>query len=173
MAILAPGGIITQELWDSIALEAAATEATLFTVPMGQAGKTLYNTNMRQGGQLQKGWSFSIMALSWHVVPDKAIDDVMALSKGTYEVHVSDKVWASGLLTTLPSGGGLAFSGDFGPAYAIRLGSPDSDNLKQLSRAIPLKAAEGFHVEFSWPAAPGEGLEFWFVLHGELQRGLN
>ena len=174
MAIVAPGGIITQELWDSIALEAAAVEATLFTVPMGQAGKTLYNTNMRQGGQLQKGWDFEIMALSWHVVPDKSIDDAVALSKGTYEVHVSDKVWAEGLLNTLPSGGGLAFNSDFGgPFTAVRFGSPDSDNLKQLSRAIPLKAAEGFHVEFSWPAAPGEGLEFWFVLHGELQRGLN
>lgn len=173
MAIIAQGGIITQELWDSITLEAADVQATLFTVPKGQAGKTLYETNMIQGGQLPRGWEFQVMALSWHVEADKPLVSATALCKGTYELHVSDKIWSEGLLTTLPSGGGLTFDSDFGAAMiAVRFGAANMRNLKQLSRAIPIKEAEGFRVEIRWPAAP-DVAKFWFVLHGELQRGLN
>jgi len=174
MAIVATGGTITQELWDSITLEAADVVATLFTVPKGQAGKTLYETNMVQGGQLPKGYKYQIMALSWHVEADMAVADAVALSKGTYEVYVSDKVWAEGQFLTLGSGGGVTFDSDGAAAavLAVRFGTAMSNNLKQLSRAIPLDASEGFRVECRWPAAPTV-LKFWFVLHGELQRGLN
>ena len=174
MAIVAQGGTITQELWDSITLGAADVEATLFTVPLGQAGKTLYDTNMRQGGQLPRGWNFNIMALSFHVVADTAVSLAVALSKVTYELHVSDKVWNEGLLLTLPSGGGVSFDSDgaIAATLATRFGTPVSNNLKQLSRAIPLKEAEGFRVDFRWPVAP-TAVQLWFVLHGELQRGLN
>lgn len=173
-ALLAEGGTITQELWDNITLDAAAVTATLFTVPLGQAGKVLYDTNMRQGGQLPKGWIFNCMAVSWHVEPDMLIADMIALTKGTYELTVSDKVWSEGVLTTLPSGGGVDFASDIaaGIALAGRFGTPMANNLKQFSRAIPIKAAEGFYVTMNWQVAPG-AKQFWFVLHGELQRGLN
>lgn len=173
-ALLAEGGVITQELWDNITLDVAAVQATLFTVPIGQAGKLLYDTNMRQGGQLPKGWSFNCMAISWHVEPDKPITDMIALSKGSYQLTVSDKVWSEGVLTTLPSGGGVDFASDVAAGVNIvgRYGTPMANNLKQFSRSIPIKAAEGFYVTIDWAVAPGAQV-FWFVLHGELQRGLN
>lgn len=173
-ALVAEGGIITQELWDNITLGALAVQATLFTVPLGQDGKLLYDTNMRQGGQLPKGWSFNVMALSWHVEPDVALADIIALSKGSFQLTVSDKVWSEGVLTTLPSGGGLTYSSDIaaGVDSVTTIGLPVSSNLKQFSRSIPIKAAEGFYVTLDWATAPG-AKKFWFVLHGELQRGLN
>lgn len=173
-ALLAEGGVITQELWDSVVPGAAAVQVTLFTVPLGQAGKLLYQTNMRQGGQLPKGWSFNCMAVSWHVEPDMLIADMIALSKGSYQLTVSDKVWSEGVLTTLPSGGGIDFQSDVAAGIDIvgRFGTPMANNLKQFSRSIPIKAAEGFYVTIDWAVAPGEK-KFWFVLHGELQRGLN
>lgn len=176
MAILMAGGIITQELWDNITLEVADVQATLFVIPKGMGGKTLYDTNMVQGGQLPKGWSYNIMALSWHVEPDLVLAGAIALSKGTYELHVSDKVWAEGVLNTLCSGGGPTFDYEAAPVpvaeTVVRFGTAMSNNLKQLSRAIPLKPSETFRVECRWPVAPGVK-QFWFVLHGELQRGLN
>lgn len=175
MALLSTdGGIITQELWDSVQVGVAAVQATLFTVPIGQAGKLLYDTNMRQGGQLPKGWAFECMAISWHVEPDMLIADMIALSKGSYQLTVSDKVFSEGVLTTLTSGGGVDFASDVAAGVDIvgRFGSPHSNNLKQLSRAIPIKSTEGFYVTIDWAVSP-EGKKFWFVLHGELQRGLN
>ena len=168
------GGVITQELWDSVDLDILAVQTTLFTVPIGQAGKLLYDTNMRQGGQLPKGWSFNCMAISWHVEPDLTIAGLIALSKGSYQLTVSDKVWSEGVLTTLTSGGGIDFTSDVAAGIDLvgRFGSPHSNNLKQLSRSIPIKATEGFYVTIDWAVAPGEK-KFWFVLHGELQRGLN
>jgi len=174
--MLTAGAIITQELWDNTTLEVADLQATLFVTPKGQAGKTLYDTNMVQGGQLPKGWRYQIMALSWHVEPDMPLAGAIALSKGTYELHISNKIWAEGVLNTLCSGGGPTFDYNAAPIpvaeIVVRMGTAMSNNLKQLSRAIPLSPSEAFRVEFRWAVAPGVK-KFWFVLHGELQRGLN
>lgn len=168
------GGVITQELWDSVLLDAADVQATLFTVPLGQAGKTLYNTNIRTGGQLPKGWDFNCMAVSWHMEPDATLASLIAITKGTYELTVSDKVWSEGVMTTLPAGGGLVLQSDIaaGVSLVAKNGIAMSNNLKQLSRAIPIKATESFYVTLKWAVAPGD-FKFWFVLHGELQRGIN
>jgi len=161
-------------LWDSIVLDVAAVQATLFTVPLGQAGKLLYHTNMRQGGQLPKGWVFNCMAVSWHMEPDATLASLVAISKGSYELTVSDKVWSEGVMTTVPAGGGLSYVSDIaaGIDSVAMNGIPMSNNLKQVSRAIPIKSTESFFVTFNWAVAPG-AFKFWFVLHGELQRGLN
>jgi len=167
---------ITAELWDSITPGAAAVAVTLFTVPKGQAGKTIYDTNLVQSGQVPLGQAFEVMAVGWNVVPDKAPADVIALSKAHWELIISDKMWAEGHLFDTGGGSGVYYSSvDTGAAVATGItntGFPVGNNLKQFDRAIPIQAGESFFVNITWPVAPGEK-EFWFKLHGRLRRSIN
>lgn len=177
MAIaVSDGSQITAELWDSITLEVAAVTATLFTVPKGQAGKTIYETNLVQGGQVPLGQSFEVLAVGWNVLPDVAPVDVIALSKAYWELVVSEKMWAEGHLFDTGGGSGLFFSGhaaDLTPDMTVMsTGAPVSNNLKQFDRAIPIQAGESFYVNVTWPVAPGVK-KFWFKLHGRLTRAIN
>jgi len=176
MAIaVSDGSQITYELWDSITLGAAAVNATLFTVPKGQAGKTSYDTNMVQAGQLPLGQSFEVLALSWVVEADLATASVIALSKAYYELIVSDKMWNEGHLLDTGGGSGVHYTGAAGSLSTddvTTTGFPVASNLKQLDRAIPIQAGEAFRVDFEWPTAP-TALKFFFKLHGRLTRSIN
>lgn len=176
MAIVSQDGSqITHELWDSIIPGATDVVATLFTVPKGQAGKTSYETNMVQAGQLPLGQSFEVLALSWNFLADEVVADAIGLSKGYYQLIISAKMWNEGHLFDLGGGSALHYSG---PASSASLndittaGLPVSNNLKQLDRAIPIAAGESFRVDFEWPVAPGQ-VKFWFKLHGRFSRSLN
>jgi hypothetical protein len=176
MAIVASDGSqITQELWDSITLGAAAVVATLFTVPKGQAGKVSFDTNMVQAGQLPLGQSFEILALGWNFLCDVTPALSTAVSKAYYQLIVSDKMWNEGHLFDLGGGSGLHYTGAAGSLSTDDLttpGLPVSNNLKQLDRAIPIAAGEAFRVDFEWPVAP-TAVKFWFKLHGRLTRSIN
>lgn len=174
--LLTDGSQITAELWDSITPGAAAVNATLFAVPKGQAGKTIYETNLVQSGQVPLGQSFEVLAVGWNVLADVAPADVMALSKAYWELVISSKMWAEGHLFDTGGGSGVHYCAvDAGAAVATGVtntGFPVGNNLKQFDRAIPIEAGEAFHVNLTWPVAPGEK-KFWFKLHGRLTRSIN
>lgn len=176
MAIVSQDGSqITHELWDSIIPGATDVVATLFTVPKGQAGKTSYETNMVQAGQLPLGQSFDVLALSWNFLADEVVANAIGLSKGYYQLIISAKMWNEGHLFDLGGGSALHYSGPASSASwddITTAGLPVSNNLKQLDRAIPIGAGEAFRVDFEWPVAPGE-VKFWFKLHGRFRRSLN
>lgn len=166
---------ITAELWDSITPGAAAVAVTLFTVPKGQAAKTIYETNLVQGGQVPLGQAFEVMAVGWNVLPDVAPADAIALSKAYWELIISDKMWAEGHLFDTGGGSGLHYTGAAGSLSVddiMTTGFPVGNNLKQFDRAIPIQAGESFYVNITWPVAPGEK-KFWFKLHGRLRRSIN
>lgn len=169
------GSQITAELWDSITPGAAAVNATLFTVPKGQAGKTIYETNLVQGGQVPLGQSFEVMAVGWNVLADVASADVIALSKAYWELIISDKMWAEGHLFDTGGGSSIHYTGAAGSLSVDDMtstGFPVGNNLKQFDRLIPIQAGESFYVNVTWPVAPGEK-KFWFKLHGRLTRSIN
>lgn len=166
---------ITAELWDSIVPGAAAVNVTLFAVPKGQAGKTIYETNLVQSGQVPLGQAFECLAVGWNVLPDTAPADVIALSKAYWELVISSKMWAEGHLFDTGGGSGLHYTGAAGSLSVddvMSTGFPIGNNLKQFDRAIPIQAGEAFHVNITWPVAPGEK-KFWFKLHGRLRRAIN
>ena len=173
--VVTDGSQITFELWDSIVLGAAAVNATLFTTPKGQGGKTQFETNMVQAGQLPLGQSFEILAVGWNILPDVAPASAIALSKGTFELIISDKMWSEGHLFDTGGGSGLFYSGAAASASTddiMATGWPVGNNLKQFDRAIPIQAGEAFRVDFEWGTAPG-ALKFFFKLHGRLTRSIN
>jgi len=178
MAIYSPGdeSQITAELWDSIVPGAAAVNVTLFAVPKGTAGKTIYETNLVQASQVPLGQAFEVLAVGWNVLPDVAPADAIALSKGYWELVVSSKMWAEGHLFDTGGGSGLYYSSvDTGAAVATGItntGFPVGNNLKQFDRAIPIQAGEAFQVNIMWPVAPG-AIKIFFKLHGRLSRPVN
>lgn len=166
---------ITAELWDSIVPGAAAVNVTLFAVPKGQAGKTIYETNLVQSGQVPLGQAFEVLAVGWNVLPDTAPATAIALSKAYWELVISSKMWAEGHLFDTGGGSGLHYTGAAGSLSVddvMNTGFPIGNNLKQFDRAIPIQAGEAFHVNVTWPVAPGEN-KFWFKLHGRLRRAIN
>jgi len=173
--VVSDGSQITQELWDSITLGAADVVATLFTVPKGQAGKTSFDTNMVQAGQLPLGQSFEVLALGWNFLPDVAPALATAVSAAYYQLIVSDKMWNEGHLFDLGGGSGLHYTGAAGSLSTDDVttpGTPMSHNLKQLDRAIPIQAGEAFRIDIEWPTAP-TAVKFWFKIHGRLTRAIN
>ncbi len=174
MPIQGSGGIIDAKVWDSVLLEAADLEATLFTVPKGQAGKTKYNTNMTASSQLALGNNMQVGALSWWVEPDIAKADLIGLCKGYFEVIVSGRIMREDILGNLPMGATLNADLD-GAAAAVevaRVGYPDYRDIGALGKSFKIGNMEAFEVKCHWGAAPG-ALQFWFMLHGELERPLN
>ena len=70
-----PGKVecIWQPLYDSATYAAAGAASTLFfQTPLGQAGKTLQNTNMELAGQLPKGQNFLLTGIQVELLPGVA-----------------------------------------------------------------------------------------------------
>jgi hypothetical protein len=174
MPQVAEGGKVTWTFWDSITLGAADVEATLFQTPRGQGGKTKYDTNMVAAGQLPKGNAFTVEAFSWGVLCDVTFALTTALSKGYWEITVSDKIMSEGLLFNTPMGAAVDLVTDAAaaPLTSVRIGTPDARNLWTLGRSYTIEATEQFDVHCVWPVAP-TAVKFWFMIHGELLRPLN
>lgn len=173
MPMLANDSIRTHVLWDSITLGAADVTATLFQIPRGQGGKTDYETNMVQAGQVPKGKSFEILAIGWNVEADATLATLIALSKGYWKLVVSDKTWAEADLFFTPGGSGLWGPGSGAAASELlNVGLPDARNLWSLEYAITLSDNESFYVDLQWPVAP-TAIKFWFMLYGREKRSLN
>lgn len=65
-----------QKLWwiyyDRAIMAAATLQHQLFTVPLGQAGKTLADTNCTVGGEIPKGQNFEVKGIELYYVSDAA-----------------------------------------------------------------------------------------------------
>jgi len=174
MPIEGSGGKIDAKVWDSVLLGAADLEATLFTVPKGQDGKTKYNTNMTASSQLALGNNLQVCALSWWTEPDIAKTDLVGLCKAYFEVVVSGRIMREDILGNLPMGATLNADLD-GAAAAVevaRVGYPDYRDVGALAKSFMIGNMEAFEVKIVWGVAPG-ALRLWFMLHGILERPLN
>lgn len=175
MAQVGDGGVITHCLWDSDTPAAGVADVTLFTEARGAGTRTKYDSNMVQAGTLPKRNFMTVMAVGWWWEPDMSLANAIALSKGYYEIWVSDKVMNEGLLMQLPGGSGLwaAFDNLAAATELVNPGQPDARNLLSLSRSFKISENESFEVRLRWGTAPNPGQRFWFGLFGELQRPLN
>ena len=86
-----PGAVesIWQPIYDyQVLASAGATAQTFFQVPIGQAAKTLNDTNMDLAGQLPKGQTFQITGVQVEILP---FDNISA----TTEQNFSDDVYTT------------------------------------------------------------------------------
>lgn len=163
-------------LYDKVVLEAAQANATLFQVPVGQAGKTLYDTNMRLAGQLQTPETFDVFAICAGGLPDDDWTSVATNMKGTLELSCGNKVYYEIPLFWLSAGGGLnvqqAIMGTTSAVIYTSWGVPHSRNMHTLRNPIRITSGEAFRVELVWPTAPGVGKIVWVRLEGVLRRSI-
>lgn len=163
-------------LYDKVVLEAGQVSATMFQVPVGQAGKTLYSTNMRLAGQLQAPETFDVFAICAGSLPGDTWTNVATLMKGTLELSCGNKVYYEIPLFWLSAGGGLnvqqGVMGTTPNAIMTNWGVPHSRNIHTLRHSIRISAGEAFRVELVWPTAPGVGLIVWVRLEGVLKRSI-
>jgi len=175
MPMLADNTVRTHVLWDSILLEAADVRARFFQIPRGQAGKTKYHTNMVQAGQVPRGKTFEVLAIGWGFEPDTTALLAIALSKGHWELNVTDKVWAEGDMFFTPGGSNLHITtepGALGVVVMPSAGFPTANNLWSLEYGITLGENESFSVDVEWPAAP-TAVKMFFMLYGKERRATN
>jgi len=169
MPNLGQGANVSWVLYDSILGDAAAVRATLFTVPIGGAGKTKYETNMRLAGQLSADTQFNIQALACGCLPTTPKASLQSFLDGYFELYVGGEIWYEAPIFTVPAGYGFKVAyeqANAGLADVSQNGMPRADNLLTLDRDIEIKAHEEIRVDFVWQAAVAE-VNFWFFLYGE------
>jgi hypothetical protein len=102
-------------LWDEVTTGQAATWAALnrlFTIPIGQGGKTKVNTNLDQVSVLAAPQWFNATGLSIYFMPNAApIDYANFIATEYLEFWVSQKVYVEGKMDMFPASGGMVQSG--------------------------------------------------------------
>lgn len=167
---------LAQPLYDSISLSGTQTTATLFQVPVGQAGKTEYHTNMRLAGQLQKPETYDVFAICAGALPGEGKAEVAGLMTGWLSLIVGNKTYYETLLQRLTAGGGLWINtGTLGSGQAVdysNFGLPDARNIHSLKVPVNIAESEHFRVEVNWLAAPTADVIFWVRFEGVLKRSI-
>lgn len=163
-------------LYDSITLGAADLGATLFQSPVGQGGKTLFDTNMRLAGQLQQPQTYDVLGLWVSALPGATAANVIALSKGTLILWVGSKPYHEVPLFFLTSGSGLSVqvaqsNAAVAASILANFGDPDARNLYTLEYPVGIETGEHFRAELTWPVAPG-ALKIYIGFEGTLGRAI-
>jgi hypothetical protein len=180
---------INQPMYDSVSFAAGAAMArtVLFQNPIGQAGKTLAQTNMTVGGQLPAPNSLVVTSIKVYISNNTTLTDLQnLLANVSFNFHCLTKPYFQGPLVLLPAamGGVLTATAVGAPAlFSSSNGAPDPRASYNLTIPVPIGAQEGFNVTlnpetgFNFAAAGGGtlgvGATILVVLDGELTRGVS
>ena len=176
--------VLSWLIWDSITPGATDVAATLFAAPLGQAGKTLYDTNMRNAGRMPWPEELTFETVRFAADPDATLAIQLALMKGTFSLAIGNKSYLDLRLFELPSGGGVHVVAPSVPTlveaapptypagvFVGQSGVPDQTSVYPLSVPLTLDAGETFRVEVTWPIAP-EAHKFWIGFDCTLRRAI-
>lgn len=176
--------VLSWLLWDSITLGAAAVEATLFAAPLGQATKTLYDTNMRNAGRMPWPETVTFETIRFSPAVNATIAGVIALMKGTLSLVIGNKSYFDLPLFSLTAGGGLHRVSETVPTlveaapptfpagtYIGQAGPAEQACVYPLSVPLTLEPGENFRVDLVWPVAPG-AFQFWVGFDTTLRRAI-
>jgi hypothetical protein len=172
------GDILTQPLYDEIpVLAAGTTQLVFFSQPVGQAAKTLLNTNMQLAGQLQVGYQMKVMAIAISFRVATLLANIKTcLDTGFGQFNIGSKWWWQSPLRFLPGGLGILGFSDLGAATAGNAawsnGSPDPKAMYTLRQPVDITATESFNFTIQYAAAvtPTVDTPLTVALHGELTR---
>lgn len=191
-----PGGVevINQPVFDTVTFAAAAafTKTTLFQAPIGQAGKTLAQTNMVQAGQLPAPQKLTVRAIRFVVSNTTTPTDLVNIATNvSFVLNVGKKpmlevpcaVLSAGCGVQVVAAGqlGTAAAGD-GQIFSTSFGSLDQRSLFTLNVPFTIEQGETFNVvlnpetAFNFAAAgakpAGVGATISVFLEGELYRAI-
>jgi len=150
-------------MYDSVPIVTAVTNTLqFFQVPIGQAGKTQLETNMRAAGLIQQGNAYDVFSIGIGIQNSAAVAILPAdlreiIDTGFLVFSIQDREVFSARLNMLPFGGGAAaFSGTFAAGvaeYPVN-GIPDHRSRYQFKRRIRILRNVNFVVSITWPVAP-------------------
>jgi hypothetical protein len=186
--------VITQPQYDSVAFAQAAafTKTTLFQNTIGQASKTLCQTNMTQPGQLPNPQRLTVHAICVHVSNNTIPADMFnILQNVSLTFTVNTKPYFQGPVLTLPAGRGYkvdaaslstaALAG--GSLFSASNGGTDPRATYILAAPITIEQGEQFQVilnpetAFNFTATAtqpvGVGATITVFLDGDLERGVS
>jgi len=170
-------------LYDDTTLATGDTVKRLFTVPVGQNGKTLSNTNMTQSGQIAQGQNMQVRALRMIYTPAAAWDLTKLtaffnfLKTTVVEIVINNK--APMIQGTLAEFMGASING--AAAAAVAGSSLISGQVGFLTGVFPmniplnLAALTPFEVRLTYTTAIPAALNgdnFTFSLQGRLVRAI-
>lgn len=187
--------VINQPIYDSFSVAAGTAwpnVTTMFAQPQGSNGKTLAQTNMVLAGQLQAPQRLYVQALRVFVGNDTVISDLnLILRNLSCQLIVGKKPYFEGPLFLLSAGAGAQLSaaaqvgtGPAGsaPLFASSNGSLDQRSIFSLTKPWMLEQGEAFSVTIRAETAfttalssvnpAGVGATLYFILDGELYRGV-
>jgi|GEM_PF-1203902 len=191
------GGVVqslSYSLYDqvSFAQSAAFTRTILFQSPLGQAGKTLAQTNLSQAGSLPTPQRFTIYKICAHISNNTIPADLQNLLQNvSFQLAIGSKVYQQGPLSMFPAGRGwkVDAAANVGvppagsaPVFSTSNG-PLSSDAGLLDIPITIEETEQFSVSLNPETAfnltanstnpPGVGTVITVYLDGNLERGVS
>lgn len=171
------GDLLTQPLYDELpVLAAGTTQLVYFSQPVGQAGKTILNTNMQLAGQVQAGYKMNVLALAISFrLGTLRSNIVTCLDTAFGQFNIASKWWWQSPLRFLPGGVGLAYFSNEAAAAALQAASngvADPRAIYTLRQPIAITQTESFNFTVAYAAAvaPTVDTQMTVALHGELTR---
>lgn len=174
------GSDLDWEYWDKFTVSTTILEHRLFTVPLGQASKTIADTNLRSAGVLPNGEKMRVYEIAIQYSADSQGDSAYIQSYYEFLKNTSINVLFSGkatqgqwlasrimgipqLITIIPT-----VAGD-----NVQLNTPDFNGTKILRKKILIPALQTFEVVVQNHIAPNSDLagdECLISLIGRLDR---
>lgn len=187
--------VVNQPIYDSFTVAAGTAwpnVTTLFSQSQGQSGKTLAQTNMVLAGTLQAPQRLYVQSYRLFIGNDTTITDMNAMLRNlSVTLTIGTKPYFQGpaLLLSAGSGAMLTAAAQVGtaptgsaPLFSSSNGSPDQRSIFSLSRPFMLEEGESFSVTIRAETAfntqanttnpAGVGAVVYFILDGELYRGV-
>jgi hypothetical protein len=171
--------VIRQSLYDFTTYPLAGqTSLTFFQIPIGQAGKTKFDTNMEVAGSLPNPKKFLVKSIEVHLYPGGSpetgsiANDTYTFSQnGFLDFFIGSKSYLTEApLGRLPQSVGMrsvAFGAQAGADYAVMGGQS-----YVLTTPIVLEPTQNFNVSLNWPVAVplSANARVGIVLNGLLYR---
>lgn len=174
------GEILDKTLYDTAVLAAATTVHRLFTIPLGQAGKTLDRTNMTTGGMMPQGQNIAVRAIKVFYTSLNALAtaDVQTLytflRTCTAEIILPGKdSMGEWTLQELMGSALMVASTPTAAGDNIPVISPRFHGIMPLNTPLVLAALTPFEVRLTCHTASGAALDGDFIgigLTGTMQR---
>jgi len=166
--------VISHIAYDAVTLGASDKEAYFFSEQLGGGGtpKTLFETNMEDGGKFASNSGFRMLGLRIGVLPDLTVALAVALSKGFFQLFIGQKPYIELPIFAMSVGGGLFInSGDSsaGTTEYGMFGVPHQYSVAGLARPLTIDPGQVFSAKMTWPTAP-TACKVYVGLDGELIR---
>lgn len=135
---------LDRPLYDTVVITNATTSLDLFTVPNGQGGKTICETNMTAQGQLPSPERFTIHRIGLLVLTQIPADMNLVLNEVIFTLYVNQKIYTQAPMIYFPCGFGIFGNTVVNISSVMTNGVPADNAVRSLLYPIPLEPLDPF-----------------------------